>query len=149
MENLFYKYGVDMYFSGHVHSYERDFPVYQGKPEADYTNPTATTYVMIGGAGNDEMKDIKRRKQLAEQTEALRASTDPAPHDGAGGSTWVQGSDDGPWTAFTDKDNYVGIGKITIIDDSSLKLEYIRTVSGEVTDSITLTRDHSQFPLKM
>ena len=28
MENLFNKYGVDIYFSGHVHSYERDYPVY-------------------------------------------------------------------------------------------------------------------------
>lgn len=27
MEDMFYKYGVDIYFSGHVHSYERDYPV--------------------------------------------------------------------------------------------------------------------------
>lgn len=27
MEDLFYVYGVDVYFSGHVHSYERDLPV--------------------------------------------------------------------------------------------------------------------------
>ena len=27
MEELFNKYGVDIYFSGHVHSYERDYPV--------------------------------------------------------------------------------------------------------------------------
>lgn len=27
MEELFHKYGVDVYFSGHVHSYERDYPV--------------------------------------------------------------------------------------------------------------------------
>jgi hypothetical protein len=27
MEDLFYNYGVDVYFSGHVHSYERDYPV--------------------------------------------------------------------------------------------------------------------------
>ena len=27
MEEMFYKYGVDVYFSGHVHSYERDYPV--------------------------------------------------------------------------------------------------------------------------
>jgi hypothetical protein len=27
MEDLFYTYGVDVYFSGHVHSYERDVPV--------------------------------------------------------------------------------------------------------------------------
>lgn len=27
MEEMFYEYGVDIYFSGHVHSYERDYPV--------------------------------------------------------------------------------------------------------------------------
>lgn len=27
VEEMFYKYGVDIYFSGHVHSYERDYPV--------------------------------------------------------------------------------------------------------------------------
>ena len=30
MEDLFYNYGVDVYFSGHVHSYERDYPVRGG-----------------------------------------------------------------------------------------------------------------------
>lgn len=27
MEDMFNEYGVDIYFSGHVHSYERDYPV--------------------------------------------------------------------------------------------------------------------------
>jgi hypothetical protein len=27
MEEMFHEYGVDIYFSGHVHSYERDYPV--------------------------------------------------------------------------------------------------------------------------
>jgi hypothetical protein len=27
MEDLFNEFGVDIYFSGHVHSYERDYPV--------------------------------------------------------------------------------------------------------------------------
>ena len=59
MEELFYKYGVDVYFCGHVHSYERDLPVYQGTPEPDYDLPLATTHLLIGGAGNDEMHGIK------------------------------------------------------------------------------------------
>mgnify|MGYP003932722243 FL=1 len=31
VEEVMYKYGVDMYFAGHIHSYERNLPVYKGK----------------------------------------------------------------------------------------------------------------------
>lgn len=44
---------------------------------------------------------------------------------------------------ITDIDDHVGIGKVTIIDDSNLRFEYIRTMTGEVFDSIVLTRDHT------
>ncbi len=30
LEDLFYQYGVDIVINGHVHSYERTFPVYKG-----------------------------------------------------------------------------------------------------------------------
>ncbi len=30
LEALFYKYGVDIVITGHVHAYERSFPVYNG-----------------------------------------------------------------------------------------------------------------------
>ena len=52
VEELFHKYGVDAYFCGHVHSYARSVPVYQSKP-----TPGATTYILAGGAGNDEGMD--------------------------------------------------------------------------------------------
>jgi hypothetical protein len=134
MEDLFYKYGVDVYFSGHVHSYERDLPVYKGVPEPDYVDAVATTHLLIGGAGNDEMKNIQ-----------IDRTNDPAPQEGPGKSKWFESDDNGPWTAVTDGDNHVGIGKVTIVDDSTLKFEYIRTTTGEVFDSMTLTRDHSKY----
>ena len=28
LESLFYKYAVDMVFNGHIHAYERSYPVY-------------------------------------------------------------------------------------------------------------------------
>jgi predicted phosphodiesterase len=31
LEPLFFKYGVDIVITGHVHAYERFFPVYQGQ----------------------------------------------------------------------------------------------------------------------
>lgn len=131
MEGLFYKYGVDVYIAGHVHSYERDLPVYQGVPDSNgYNNPLATTHLLIGGAGNDEMNPIQRSK-------------DPSPQEGKGKSKWYASEVDGPWTVITDQDNHVGVGKIQIIDDSNLSFEYIRTTTGEVFDSFKLYRDHT------
>ena len=129
MEDLFYKYGVDMYFSGHKHSYERDYPVYKSAVTTSYSKPLATTYVMIGGAGNDEMDDATVKN--------LDRSKDMAPHAARKASSTT-----GPWTAVTDTNKF-GIGKVTIVDDSNLKFEYYRTTTGELYDKFTLTRDHS------
>jgi hypothetical protein len=57
----------------------------------------------------------------------------------------VAGEKDGIWTALTDKNNHVGIGRVTIVDDSTLVFDYVRTVTGTVFDSITLTRDHAKY----
>lgn len=134
MENLFYKYGVDIYFAGHVHSYERDYPVYQGIPETSYNNPAATTHILVGGAGNDEMHNAK-----------AKGFKDPSPREGKGLSSWWSSDDNGPWTVVTDKDDNLGIGKVHIVDDSNLRFDYIRTSTGEVFDTINLTRDHSRY----
>lgn len=140
VEDLFYKYGVDIYFSGHVHSYERDYPTYKGVPEKTYTNPRATTYLMIGGAGNDEMKKANRNlSQLENAVDIITKGVEGLTK----GSGWSESNDDGEWTVVTDKDDHVGIGKVVIVDDSILTFEYIRTSTGEVFDTFTLTRDHS------
>ncbi len=52
MEDLFYKYGVNIVFNGHVHDYERSYPVYK-----NITNRHGTVYVTIGNAGNLEGLD--------------------------------------------------------------------------------------------
>jgi len=45
-------YGVDVYFAGHVHAYERDYPTYANIKVADnYANPPATTHIVAGAAG--------------------------------------------------------------------------------------------------
>jgi acid phosphatase type 7 len=118
VEDLFYKYGVDVFFTGHVHSYERSYPVYKSNVEKSYENPTATTHILIGGPGNDEMRNTPGSSTLR----------------GLLGSV-------GPWTVV--QDDYYGIGKVTIIDDSNLKFEYIRTGTGEVFDSINLSRNRN------
>ena len=49
MEPLFYKYGVDVVLSGHVHTYERTTPIYNNA--VDECGPT---YLNIGDGGNYE-----------------------------------------------------------------------------------------------
>jgi hypothetical protein len=65
LEQLLYDYEVDAMFTGHVHSYERDYPVYQGQLEStSYVDPRATVHLLVGGAGNDEQRDSKRRSRI-------------------------------------------------------------------------------------
>ncbi|TKR70323.1 hypothetical protein L596_022364 [Steinernema carpocapsae] len=58
LENLFYKYGVDLELWAHEHSYERMFPVfnrtvYNGTKEP-YVDPPAPVHVVTGSAGCQE-----------------------------------------------------------------------------------------------
>eukprot|EP00928_Gymnodinium_smaydae_P037114 TRINITY_DN25816_c0_g1_i2.p1 TRINITY_DN25816_c0_g1~~TRINITY_DN25816_c0_g1_i2.p1 ORF type:complete len:461 (+),score=26.12 TRINITY_DN25816_c0_g1_i2:917-2299(+) len=49
MEDLLYRHGVDIVFNGHVHSYERSFPVYKNSRD-----DCGTTHIVIGDSGNHE-----------------------------------------------------------------------------------------------
>lgn len=53
-EDLFYKYGVDLYLNGHVHGYERSWPVYQSKEVRSYVQPDRPIHILSGSAGNIE-----------------------------------------------------------------------------------------------
>lgn len=55
-EELLYQYKVDLYVDGHVHGYERSYPVYQSEVRGNYTlnnyvNPEAPIYIVNGSAG--------------------------------------------------------------------------------------------------
>lgn len=52
MEVLFYKYNVNIVFNGHVHDYERTYPVFRNE-----TDIHGTVYITIGNAGNLEGLD--------------------------------------------------------------------------------------------
>lgn len=58
MEDLFYKYNVNIVFNGHVHDYERTYPVYRNK-----TNDNGPVYITIGNAGNLEGLDNNYNEQ--------------------------------------------------------------------------------------
>nr|XP_028597726.1 acid phosphatase type 7 isoform X2 [Podarcis muralis] len=62
LEDLFYKYGVDLALWAHEHSYERLWPVYDykvcnGSTDAPYTNPCAPVHIITGSAGCRERLD--------------------------------------------------------------------------------------------
>ncbi|CAF0889652.1 unnamed protein product [Brachionus calyciflorus] len=62
LEDLFYKYGVDIELWAHEHSYERlwpiyNFTVYNGSTEFPYTNPGAPIHIVTGSAGCKENHD--------------------------------------------------------------------------------------------
>jgi len=56
-EPLFHEYNVDLFVAGHVHSYQRTYPVYQSTPQKSYSDPTATVYIVAGAAGSEEGLD--------------------------------------------------------------------------------------------
>ncbi len=137
-ESLFHKYGVDVFFTGHNHWYERNAPVYQGVPDASYDRPKGTVHVLVGGAGNDEMHHVPEYVQTAEGDSTTLTEGD---------GKWRTSEDNGPWTMFVDKDDNVGMSTVHVIDDNSLVFQYVRTKTGEIMDSFTLVRDHSIYPL--
>lgn len=53
MEDLLYKYGVDVMFHGHVHAYERINRVYDYKYD-----PCAPVYITVGDGGNGEKLEL-------------------------------------------------------------------------------------------
>lgn len=55
VEQILKDASVDLYLAGHLHNYERTWPVFQGKVAAQsYTNPAAPVHIVIGMAGDDE-----------------------------------------------------------------------------------------------
>jgi len=116
LESLLHKYGVDLYVSGHVHSYARSFSVYDGNvvqktntSDDHYFNPTDPVYAVVGGAGCDEMKP-GIVQQLAN------------------------------WTAAAD-DSY-GTATITFANRTSLHFEYISSKTLKVKDHFWLIKNH-------
>merc|ERR1719272_461854 len=68
MEPLFNKYGVDIVLNGHIHAYERTFPVNNGKRD-----PCGPVYLTLGDAGNYEAAAPEWR--AAKNWSAFREST--------------------------------------------------------------------------
>ncbi|KAK2173036.1 hypothetical protein NP493_909g00016 [Ridgeia piscesae] len=115
MEELLYRYGVDLHFTAHEHSYERVWPTYNlvvcngTKSKNPYDNPGAPVNIVTGSAGCHEGVD---------------------PFEPVGF----------PWTAYH-SDDY-GYTRMTIKNTTHLFLEQVSDdQKGKVIDTMTLVRD--------
>lgn len=115
-EALFIKYNVDVVVAGHVHVYERHFPIAKGKKVAEgvsedgktYKSPKAPVYLVTGAAGNSEGHDSFRNESRIE------------------------------WAAAADQAKY-GISSLKVTRDS-LKFTLIGTGDKVVYDEFVITK---------
>ena len=118
LEDLFYKYGVDLQFYAHEHSYERLWPVYRkkvcnGTGSNPYDNSGGPVHIVTGAGGNEEGQ----------------TQFDPIPY---------------PWSAFRSDD--FGYTRMKIMNTTHLMLEQVSVdKGGKIIDSLTLVRNkHGQ-----
>jgi len=70
LEEIMYKFKVDLFLSGHNHYYERSLPVYKNKVDRKslsnydkvYTNPKYPTHVTCGISGSNAFRPTKGYK---------------------------------------------------------------------------------------
>lgn len=122
-EKLLLDNDVDMYISGHVHWYERLFPLGANgtidtasvasnstSGATYYTNPgKSITHIINGAAGN-----VESHSTLDGETKAA-------------------------FTAVLDNEHY-GFGKLTVESDKELTWTYVRGDDGSVGDKLTLKK---------
>lgn len=114
VEDLLYKYGVDVHFQAHEHSYERMWPVYNrtvcnGSHEEPYRNPRAPVHVVTGSAGCQEGTTPFVRHPL-------------------------------PWSAFHSTD--YGYTRMKIFNATHLYMEQVSDdQNGKVIDQFTIVKD--------
>ncbi|KAE8356387.1 acid phosphatase AphA [Aspergillus coremiiformis] len=121
-EGLLLEYGVDAYFSGHIHWYERLYPLGANgtidqaaivNKNTYYTNPgKSITHIVNGMAGNIESHSELSAGQGLENI-----------------------------TAVLDTVHY-GFSKLTVVNEKTAKWEFIRGDDGTIGDSLTLLKDH-------
>ncbi len=115
-ENLFHAYGVDLYICGHVHGSEATYPTLRNIPtQKNWNSPRATTYLVVGGAGNIE--------NLTNYT------TDPS---NVPWNTYVNGAGVG------DGGDYI-VGLMTI-NSTALTFDFHKAVDGSIDYSLTITK---------
>ena len=118
-EELINRYGVEMHFGAHEHSYERNYPVYQYEWDASVTGQAAyvdfnkTIHIITGAAGCPE-------------------NTDP----------WQNTSN--PFSAYRIAD--YGYGRLHAVNSTHMFWAYQDDTKGEILDSIWIIKNqHGPF----
>uniref|UniRef100_A0A8C7XRB4 Purple acid phosphatase n=1 Tax=Oryzias sinensis TaxID=183150 RepID=A0A8C7XRB4_9TELE len=118
LEDLFYRYGVDLELWAHEHTYERLWPVYgdkvyNGSADQPYVNPKAPVHIITGSAGCRERTDRFQPNPKA-------------------------------WSAFRSTD--YGYSRMHIINASHIYLEQVSDDQhGKVIDSIWVVKEKHGF----
>ncbi|XP_030575500.1 acid phosphatase type 7 isoform X4 [Archocentrus centrarchus] len=118
LEDLFYRYGVDVELWAHEHTYERLWPVYgdkvyNGSKEQPYVNPKAPVHIITGSAGCRERTD----------------KFNPNPKE---------------WSAFRSTD--YGYSRMQVVNGTHLYLEQVSDDQyGKVIDSIWVVKEKHGF----
>uniref|UniRef100_K3WND8 Purple acid phosphatase n=1 Tax=Globisporangium ultimum (strain ATCC 200006 / CBS 805.95 / DAOM BR144) TaxID=431595 RepID=K3WND8_GLOUD len=118
-EELFIKYKVDLVVSGHVHGYERQYPIAHSQPVLDgvssdsatYMSPKAPVYIISGAPGSPE--GLVRYKKNSERA----------------------------WNARFD-DTYNGIGLLQVAP-RTLSWSFASTDSSQTLDSFAIVKEPS------
>ena len=109
-EELFHTYDVDIYLTGHVHAYERSWPIYNNEVmQKNYSRPGSTVHLVNGAAGNVEnhSSDMKT----------------PPPD----------------FTAFRDLTHF-GYSRLEVFNSSVLRWSFIDAETDVIQDVITIDK---------
>lgn len=125
--NLLVKHSVDVVLNGHVHSYERSWPVMgdyntsvnatvqhgDGISLSRYIDPIFPVHVIAGTAGNSESVDD--------------CTADAALYN---------------WTFSAVRSNDIGYGRLQAQNSSHLEIEFYSVTQGKVLDSFVIQHTH-------
>lgn len=117
LEALFYKYGVDITFTGHEHSYERMWPVYDLEvTQHNYIDCKAPVHIVTGTAGCNEL-------------------------DGQCFSPMRQSP--GPWSAYRSwKPATHGYGRLKVFNATHIRYEQVIALEDFVEDEIWIVKHY-------
>mmetsp|Transcript_26704 Transcript_26704/g.52625 ORF Transcript_26704/g.52625 Transcript_26704/m.52625 type:complete len:481 (-) Transcript_26704:144-1586(-) len=112
LETLFNEHGVDLALWAHEHSYERTWPVFDGKvmngTDGAYVNPPATTHIVTGAAGCREGIDKYKGPR-------------------------------GPWSAK--RISSFGYGRLRLENQTHIHWEQVEDVDEAIVDEFWLIKD--------
>ncbi len=140
VEDLMNKYGVDIYFTGHVHMYIRTWPVFRDKVEQkNYDHPTNVVHLVVGGAGCDEYKAPQMSGTSSEEVHR---------NDSGDGEVRIRRTrgplttkKDADWIAAVNEVHYT-TGIMEVHDNNRLTFRVYDSKTGNVVDQFELVKKH-------